>query len=841
MAAPAHDLAHPPIPGDPLREVVPFNALPEAALADLAAACRIEHFRQGETIFAQAEGCASVYVVLAGLVQLSHRAVSGKEIPIITAREGELFGDVSLLTTGSRFASARAAQATTLCFIPADRFHLLLDQYPRFGKALLQTWGKTFLHGILHDLAGREYQRQLFTQKETLPCLPLIGDSLRAKKLRNLVEPLAAGLAPLLIIGEKGSMKKRLAGFLHETGNRRDSPFLLYDSANPPAFFDAGEDQGVDPHALALFGLAGPHAGWRGLLTMAENGTLVVARADLLDAAVQDRLAASLQESGPHAPRVILTARAADMLIPKLLRCFPEKASVSLPPLRERKKDLKLMADAVIAAIAGESGAPPIGQEAVNRMLAYQWPGNYRELEEVVKRALYLAGRETLEAEDIYIGTVRITGKNAFNLLNVPSIRGFFQNPSYPVVPQSIIAGLFLVIIALGLWGNPAADSNVALLLVWANWEPLLILSCFFAARIWCSFCPVGFLAERVNTLPLRQRPAPALLQNLGFLLSGFGLLVIFWAQAAFDMWRQPANTAALLLAILFFAVAVSALFREKIWCRVLCPLGQMVATFARLSLVELRTNANYCSNECTTYDCSVGRENVPGCRMLKGPFLLESNAGCTLCGNCIKSCRNNAVRLNLRFPGWELWNSQAADKVALFFVPLLWGTQLFRGVEHSGVAERLAAFLGGNSLALGLLLAACVVFAFHVAVAGIAFTGMIDTDAGMGFGTTFALAMLPLVYANEIAIRMVSLLNHAANFFKVLGNQLGRQLPDIAFRLDLQSIRFLQVICLLLGLVASLAVATRLTKQLPEEQTAPAFFRHLPLFAMTLISVLLL
>ena len=53
---------------------------------------------------------------------------------------------------------------------------------------------------------------------------------------------------------------------------------------------------------------------------------------------------------------------------------------------------------------------------------------------------------------------------------------------------------------------------------------------------------------------------------------------------------------------------------------------------------------------------------------------------------------------------------------------------------------------------------------------------------------------MLPLVYANEIAIRLVPLLNHAADFFVILGNQVGYSFPHIAFRLDMQSIYILQI-----------------------------------------------
>jgi len=142
--------------------------------------------------------------------------------------------------------------------------------------------------------------------------------------------------------------------------------------------------------------------------------------------------------------------------------------------------------------------------------------------------------------------------------------------------------------------------------------------------------------------------------------------------------------------------------------------------------------------------------------------------------------------------------------------------------------------------LTYGVLIIASVLFAYHVAVAGVAFTGMVDTDAGKKFGSTFFMTMLPLVYANEIAIRLVPLLNHAADFFVILGNQVGYSFPPIAFRLDMQSIYVLQIVLIIAGLTFSFIVASKLIASLPPEKVAPAFFRHLPLVVIALVSVLL-
>jgi len=205
-----------------------------------------------------------------------------------------------------------------------------------------------------------------------------------------------------------------------------------------------------------------------------------------------------------------------------------------------------------------------------------------------------------------------------------------------------------------------------------------------------------------------------------------------------------------------------------------------------------------------------------------------------------MKACQNEAVQFNLRPPGWELWNTRSADLAMILFVPLLWGTQIFRGLDLTTIPSWLNTYIGSMELTYGMLLIASILFAYHVAVAGVAFTGMVDTDAGKKFGSTFFMAMLPLVYANEIAIRLVPLLNHAADFFVILGNQVGYSFPHIAFRLDMQSIYILQIALIITGLTFSFIVASRLIASLPPEKAAPAFFRHLPLIVIALVSVLL-
>ena len=113
-----------------------------------------------------------------------------------------------------------------------------------------------------------------------------------------------------------------------------------------------------------------------------------------------------------------------------------------------------------------------------------------------------------------------------------------------------------------------------------------------------------------------------------------------------------------LLASILGFAILSGVLYERRVWCRYLCPLGRLAATFSGCSVIEWRSNSSICNSTCKTNACYKGTEKVAGCPLYQGPFSLHSNQDCILCGNCVKICENASPAFNLRIPGHELWAS---------------------------------------------------------------------------------------------------------------------------------------------------------------------------------------
>ncbi len=841
-----------------------FHSLPKSVIADIHSKSERLIYNANEVIFRQKENSDYVYVVLLGTVSLSHKPEQGKEIDLAVHRVGEVFGEMSLLTERPRFVTARAVEKTSIIAVPRDVFLALYKEYPEASQAAIRKWFSSMLEGREQSQIYQDHHyRELMSKMEVRPCIPLVGSSKRAQKLRSQIDTVCRSANSVLLVGETGSMKSRVAQHIYRHSGHTTGSYIIFDPEAVPHFVSRGleHERGTVYYReleqiAALFGYDLETYGrsfvpWQGFLKLAHNGTLVIKDGSKLEPKVQRMLLDYFTtgmfyplgaERPAQASTQVIINVTDDLSLENSLYEYLVADQVRLEPLHSRKRDLKEVIGVLLEEIGREKHKPAmkVEPEALNKMMAYNWPGNFRELEEVVARSISFAKGSLIAAEDVFIGKVPITGKNAFNLLSVKFIRNFFQSPFYPIVPQIVVAAMFVMVVIMGIWGNPSPDSNISLLLVWANWEPLLILSCLLMARIWCSICPIGFFSNLVRKLKIKRWKIPPNYLNIGFFISAVGLAVIFWSQAALDMWQKPTETAWLLLAMLGSAVVFALLFEGRTWCRYVCPLGQMVATFARASIVEVRANYNYCSHECTSFDCFSGRDDIPGCSMGKGPFAMTTNQDCVLCGNCMKACKNAAVRFNLRPPGWELWNTRTADIAMILFVPLLWGTQIFRGLDHTAMPQWLNGYIGSMELSYGLLMLGSVLFAYHVAVAGVAFTGLVDTDAGKGFGSTFFMVMLPLVYANEIAIRLVPLLNHAADFFVILGNQVGYSFPHIAFRLDMQSIKILQIVLIIAGLVFSFFVAARLTATLPPEKVAPPFFRHLPLIVIAVISVIL-
>ncbi len=251
----------------------------------------------------------------------------------------------------------------------------------------------------------------------------LIGRSAPMERLRELIARVARSQAPVHIFGESGTGKELVARLIHESGARRDRPFVAVNCGAIPTELMESEFFG---HKRGSF--TGAVADKKGLVQAAEGGTLFLDEvADLplhmqvkLLRVVQEKTVRPVGESREEPVDVrILSAthkNLADQVGQGLFRedLFYRINVIELhvPSLRERPEDIPQIAHAVLGRLArrlGSSGqspaqrarAPHLGEDALALLASYPFPGNVRELENVLERALTLSVSGVITAEHI--------------------------------------------------------------------------------------------------------------------------------------------------------------------------------------------------------------------------------------------------------------------------------------------------------------------------------------------------------------------------------------------------------------------------------------------------------
>jgi DNA-binding NtrC family response regulator len=274
---------------------------------------------------------------------------------------------------------------------------------------------------ISHGALAREVRRLRGEVEKARGLGEVIGESALMRQLLQMVERVAASDATVLIVGESGTGKELLARTIHRVGPRADGPFVAFDcSALAPSLLEAelfGHEKGA---------FTGASRARRGLFREANGGTIFLDEIGDIDASVQNKLLRVLQEReikpvGGDRPvaidvRVVAaTNKDLKALVAKgqfredlywRLAVFP----IQVPPLRERKEDIPQLAAHILAKRRGAAksfagGEVPyptqITAKALQRLMTYRWPGNIRELENVLSRAAILCDGEMIRSHDL--------------------------------------------------------------------------------------------------------------------------------------------------------------------------------------------------------------------------------------------------------------------------------------------------------------------------------------------------------------------------------------------------------------------------------------------------------
>lgn len=215
--------------------------------------------------------------------------------------------------------------------------------------------------------------------------LPLVGQTPAMQALYRLVARVMNTLLSVLVTGESGVGKSLIAKAIHDFSDRRAQPFVVAS----PADMDSTE---------------GPQA----MVSRANGGTLLIDEVADLSADAQARFVRILDTLGETAPRIIATSRS-DLMAALEAGQLREDlyyrlagVTIAVPPLRDRVDDIPLLADHFLKR-AEHNGAAPrrLASSAQDIIRAYTWPGNVRQLENVMRRLVVTAPNEDIHRPEV--------------------------------------------------------------------------------------------------------------------------------------------------------------------------------------------------------------------------------------------------------------------------------------------------------------------------------------------------------------------------------------------------------------------------------------------------------
>ncbi len=242
----------------------------------------------------------------------------------------------------------------------------------------------------------------------------IIGTSDAIQKIFSIMEKVIPSKSNILITGDSGTGKGMVAEAIHQSGPRKDKPFISINCGAIPENLLESELFG---HKKGSFTSAIEDK--KGLITMANSGTLFLDEVGELPPALQVKLLNVIQtrELTPVGDTRVITvdvriiaATNADLMQRVKEGRFREDLfyrlnviEIKMPPLRERKDDMPLLIKHYIDVFAKETGKniKDIDYEAMQAMLAYDWPGNIRELRNTIERAVVLADGEVITIHDL--------------------------------------------------------------------------------------------------------------------------------------------------------------------------------------------------------------------------------------------------------------------------------------------------------------------------------------------------------------------------------------------------------------------------------------------------------
>ena len=196
----------------------------------------------------------------------------------------------------------------------------------------------------------------------------------------------------------------------------------------------------------------------------------------------------------------------------------------------------------------------------------------------------------------------------------------------------------------------------MANLLVWSYWFSLIIIVAIIFGRFWCTICPMELVISIFNRFGLKRKPGKFI--KSGWVVTILYTIILIFGIHVFLIQWIPMRMALYMLSLLSIVIIVSLIWEKRTFCNYFCPIGFLLKLYSLFSSIRIKNKSKEVCNNCKTKDCISAEKHYKflqrSCTSNVNPPDLKYQNDCILCGQCIKTCPHDNLKIGYSKPSFK-------------------------------------------------------------------------------------------------------------------------------------------------------------------------------------------
>lgn len=421
--------------------------------------------------------------------------------------------------------------------------------------------------------------------------------------------------------------------------------------------------------------------------------------------------------------------------------------------------------------------------------------------------------------------------KQPFNLLSIPWVKKFIQSKWYPGIFQWIVLVVFSVIVFELVAGTVNPHRNFGTTMTWVLWWPIIPILFIAAGRFWCAICPFGKVSDLVRKIVGSERPMPKFLRKYGIWLIDLFFIGITYSDHVWGIVESPRGSGYLLLGLVTMVVVTSVFYERRTFCKTLCFLGGLAGNYSRSGALELRGTPDICRT-CKSQACFKGSEKAEGCPMFQFVRTMDSSAECNICGNCVKNCPNDSIRVSFRTPTKEIWGLKNPKLEHASLAAVIMGIVFVQNITMLSIWQDILAGIGSVTGTSNYVVNFTIAFILSMALPILLLLGTAKIASFLGMSgtvkqnfTRFGYAIIPLDLAGHLGHNLFHIITEGKavwyNSLALFG--VNSQAGELSLA-STSTVQILQYTIIVIGMIGSGYTAYKLGNTVKFKSMLPVY-----------------